>query len=99
MHEFGRERREAIRFSLRVSPLNADVLPLHVPKLSQSLPECLEADQVSGMGNSSQESYPRDFLWLLRDGGARHGEEIDNENDREPDPPHGHLGGGWLPGV
>jgi hypothetical protein len=21
------------------------------------------------------------------------------ENDREPDPPHGHLGGGWLAGV
>jgi hypothetical protein len=23
----------------------------------------------------------------------------DPEHDREPDPPHGHLGGGWLAGV
>jgi hypothetical protein len=22
--------------------------------------------------------------------------EAEAENDREPDPPHGHLGGGWL---
>ena len=26
-------------------------------------------------------------------------EEGENENDREPDRPHGHLGGGWLAGV
>jgi hypothetical protein len=32
---------------------------------------------------------------LLFDG-KRNSEE--NENDREPDQPHGHLGGGWLAG-
>jgi hypothetical protein len=30
-------------------------------------------------------------------GGERRKSETDNENDREPDPPHGHLG--WLAGV
>jgi hypothetical protein len=33
---------------------------------------------------------------LLFDG-KRNIEE--SENDREPDPPHEHLGGGWLAGV
>src|SRR5439155_24364734 len=31
-------------------------------------------------------------------GGERRNNETESENDREPDPPHGHLGGGRLPG-
>jgi hypothetical protein len=31
--------------------------------------------------------------------GELHQNEADSENDREPDPPHGHLGVGWLAGV
>ena len=40
-HQLGRKRREAIGFSLCISPLNDNVFPLHVPKLAQTLPECL----------------------------------------------------------
>ena len=31
-------------------------------------------------------------------GGERRKNEAECENDREPDPPHEHLGGGWLAG-
>jgi len=31
--------------------------------------------------------------WLLALGGERRKSEADSENDREPDPPHGHLSG------
>ena len=30
--------------------------------------------------------------------GERRKSEAERENDREPDPPHGHLGAGWLAG-
>jgi hypothetical protein len=35
----------------------------------------------------------------LRLGGERRKRETESKNDREPDQPHGHLGGGWLAGV
>jgi hypothetical protein len=34
----------------------------------------------------------------LRLGGDWRKSEAGGENDREPDQPHGHLGGGWLAG-
>ena len=37
------KRGKAIEFSLCISPLNDNVFPLHVPKLAQTLPECLDA--------------------------------------------------------
>jgi len=40
----------------------------------------------------------RHLACLLRLGGEWREDEADSENDREPDPPHGHLGGGRLPG-
>ena len=52
-HELGRERREAIEFSLCISPLNDNVFPLDVPKLAQTLPECLDAGRDSGRGGTS----------------------------------------------
>ena len=36
-HEFGRQRGESIELSLRISPLNDNVFPLHVAKLAQPL--------------------------------------------------------------
>jgi hypothetical protein len=33
---------------------------------------------------------------LLRLADERRKNEADSENDREPDQPHVHLGGGWL---
>ena len=52
-HQLGRERGEAIEFSLCRSPLNDNVFSLHVPKLAQTLPECLDAGRDSGRGGSS----------------------------------------------
>jgi hypothetical protein len=37
------------------------------------------------------------YLRLSRGERRKHG--ADSENDREPDQPHRHLGGGWLAGV
>jgi NADPH:quinone reductase-like Zn-dependent oxidoreductase len=42
-----------------------------------------------------------DMAGVVVDVGAdcwRHKREAESENDREPDQPHGHLGGGWLAG-
>ena len=39
-------------FSLCISPLNDNVFPLHVAKLAQTLPECLDAGRVSGRGGN-----------------------------------------------
>ena len=52
-HELGRERRKAIEFSLCKSPLNDNVFPLHISKLAQTLPECLDAGRDSGKGVTS----------------------------------------------
>ena len=51
-HEFGRERGEAIEFSVGGSPINDDVFPLHITKLAQTLAECLEAGRFSGKGET-----------------------------------------------
>ena len=54
-------------FSLRISPLNDNVFSLHVPKLAQTLPECLDAGRDSWKGAvTCKISYPGDFRWLLR---------------------------------
>ena len=52
-HELSRKRSEAIALSFCKSPLNDNVFPLDVPKLPQTLPECLDAGRVSGRGESS----------------------------------------------
>jgi hypothetical protein len=53
---------------------------------------------VSGSSGYSQVTDPVDLARLLRVGGERRC-EAERENDRKPDQPHGHLGGGWLAGV
>jgi hypothetical protein len=42
-HQFGRERGEAILFSLCVSILNDNVFPVHILQLTQTQAECLDA--------------------------------------------------------
>ena len=51
-HQFGREGRKAIEFSLCISRFNDNVFRLHVPKLAQTLPENLRAGRGSGRGDS-----------------------------------------------
>jgi hypothetical protein len=42
-----------IEFSLCISVFNDDIFPLNVPKLAQTLPECLDAEWVTGRGAKS----------------------------------------------
>ena len=51
-HQFGGKRGEAVQFSLCISPLNDNVFPLHVSKLAQTLPECLDAGRRERKGSS-----------------------------------------------
>jgi hypothetical protein len=51
------------------------------------------------MGDRVQHADPREFPGLLRFSGEMLTYDSDRENDREPDPPHAHLGEGWLAGV
>src|SRR5262249_28304787 len=77
--------------------LNNEILALGVAQLAQSLFKGLKypcraritGRQYSDPGNFSRLSFNSE----------RRENETDSENDREPDPPHTHLGGGWLAGV
>jgi hypothetical protein len=53
-----------------------------VPKLAQTLPECVGASQGSGRGGANYESYPRNFRWLLRVGemNKSEGQECDESS-------------------
>jgi hypothetical protein len=64
------------------------------------------ATAVYWVRRPAQPAAPRDRkpirgspLRLLCVGADRRKCESDRDNDRKPDQPHGHLGGGWLAGV
>ena len=52
-------------------------------------------------GHHAQPTHPPWLGWgrLLRLGGEWRKREAESEEGREPDPPQGHLGEGWLAGV
>jgi hypothetical protein len=77
--------------------LQDDVLALHMSVFAQPLLERL--DEMRGGGGSAwdENANAGDFR-RLRDGRERRMSEANSENNREPDQPHGHLGGGWLAG-
>jgi hypothetical protein len=70
MHQLGGKARKSVRFAVRMSPLNDDIFPLHVPEFAQALPECLDAGRVNGTRGCSQIPYPWNFLRLLSIGGT-----------------------------
>ncbi len=84
--------------SRRITGFQKDGLAFDVPKLSQTLPEGLSKVRVRGRRPRQEHPDSGNFLRLLRLGGGRR-KNADSEKDREPDQPHGHLGGGWLAGV
>ena len=56
---------------------------------------------IVGLGiqnRGRQEPNSADFFGLLPRSSERRKNEAESENDREPDQPHAHLGGGWLAG-
>ena len=84
-----------------ILPLNGDVLPFNVTGLPKTLKKRREErNELIGSGLIHENANPPDRHRLrLRLSGDRRKNEAENENDREPDQPHGHLGGGWLAGV
>lgn len=61
--------------------------------------EALDEEARRRCDAERQVADPWDIRRWLRPGRERRKNEADSENDREPDKPHGQLGGGWLSGV
>jgi hypothetical protein len=55
-HQLSREEREAIQLSLGPPILDDDVFALHIPKLPQTIAECLVTGRVHGRGTAGEES-------------------------------------------
>jgi hypothetical protein len=76
------------------------VWPSTQPRVRNS---CRNGDccRVASEGSGSCEITPdpSDLARLLPLDDERRKPQADRENDREPDPPHVHLGAGWLAGV
>src|SRR5215470_16480838 len=68
-----------------------EVFPLHVAKFSEALKDGV----LILSGRDRDQADPPDLPRLFRLQDERR-KKADNEHDREPDPPHGHLGwNGW----
>src|SRR4029450_13384405 len=97
--QVGREDGVAIGLALGPSGLDGDVLTFHIAQVAQSVAEGFETALPSlvRMGTRREITYPGHLLpGLGRSRAEWRKREADSENDREPDQPHGHLGGdGW----
>jgi hypothetical protein len=82
-HKLDGKRWEIIEFSLCISILNENVAPLHIPKLAQPLPECLNAVCASGRRDRYQVSDPWELLRLL---GQRHALSHNDQAKQSPQP-------------
>jgi len=73
-----------------VTHLEDEILPFNVPTFAKAEPEgCRQLRTGRGRGGEPADSIDLSHLLLpLR--GKRRKSEADSENDREPDPPHGH---------
>jgi hypothetical protein len=58
-----------------MSPLYDNVLPLNVPKVPQTLPECLVAGSIGGTRGRTEVYYSGHLPCLLRFGYDRNGKE------------------------
>ena len=98
-NQISREGRVSVVIALGPSGLDGDVPTFDVAQLAETLAERFEAAQSYRVGGIARiyVTHPG-YLPRLRLGSERPNEDADGENDREPDQPHGHLDGGWLPG-
>jgi hypothetical protein len=69
MNQVRRKLRQALRLLLGKSIIDGDILSLNPSKLSQLLPEYLQADRATGSSAIIQETYAVNLPWLLRLGG------------------------------
>jgi hypothetical protein len=91
-HQFGNE--SGIAFGLAVSPpvLNGDVLAIDIAEVAESLTECGDVRLIWSLWfRWDQDADAWDLRHLLCRSGERRNGQAESENDREPDPPHGHL--------
>src|SRR4029450_199240 len=84
--QLGSEIRKSISLSLCIAVVDDDILTFHVAKLAQTALESFDTCRVGRGRASHQQTYPRNFLWLLRLNGERRETEAESEN--EPDQPH-----------
>ena len=71
---------------------------LDVAQVAQALAEWPHEMGLKGSRGVPEETDPVQLPRLLPLSGERRKCEAESENDREPDQPHGHLGGGRLSG-
>src|SRR5262249_55760615 len=66
LHEFGYQGRDPVQLPISKAVLNQNIFPLNVAQISQALPECLGSVDVTRSRSTKKQSYPWDFLRLLR---------------------------------
>src|SRR5206468_2966743 len=96
-NKFLRQFAHPFWFPLRPPVLDGDVPTLHVAQVAKPLPKSFGGFRKRGR-TVPQKTDAVDLRRLLRMRGEWRKNETDSENDREPDQPHGHLGGRRLAG-
>src|SRR5215510_5822345 len=92
-NEVGHESGEPLEVPPVTSVFDHDVAALDITEITQSLAEGLALEDASGP--APQVAYASDLGRLLALRGERR-KNTESEHDREPDPPHEHLGwDGW----
>src|SRR5262245_37508025 len=90
------ERRYTLGFSLRLPPLDRDVLAIDPAMFTKPLKEGRTLLGESVGTNDADSGHLRHLPCLLRLDGEGRKQKADSENDREPNSPHQHLGrDGW----
>src|SRR5258706_14833951 len=74
-HEFGRQRRAPILFSVAITRFDEDIFAFDVTKLTQALPKCFDTVRNGGSGATREESDPWNFRRLLRIGRNKTGKQ------------------------
>src|SRR5262249_27373610 len=88
-HKFSDQFWQPLGLSLVVTRLEDEILPFGVPMFAEAEPEgCRQRTRRAGEDPADSIDLLR---LLLRFRSDRRQEKAECENDREPDPPHGHL--------
>src|SRR5262249_28344309 len=94
--QLGGKLRQSLGLALGIAVLDDDGLPLDVAQLSQTLAERLISGGVHRRDAHCENPDARHFPSLLRLDGEWRNRDTDHEDNRDPDPPHDHLGwDGW----
>src|SRR2546427_3475113 len=97
--EFVNQAREPIKSACSQADFKVQVMAFDPAPLTQAIPQRLK-DVRSRLGIGKRNDADTPVLRrLLRINGRHPKGETDSENNREPDPRHEHLGGGWVAGV